>query len=259
MIQKPNYTQIPNVYFDSIMQKLNGSENLVFLAIMRKTFGWRKKKDRISYSQIMEMTGLAKSTTAVALKSLEGMGYISSEKTGQSFSYYVNIEDETVPKIEPVRKSNCTENHASTVPKIEPVSEKTVPKIGHTKERGLNKDLKKGEIENQFLIFYQNYPKKTNKTDARKTFNKLIKSGVSLDLILSKLTIYKKQIEKDQTDIKYIKNPQRFLNCLEDYEAEEEKKPVSEKKICPSCGKELTGLFCKTCFTQYNEKMEATF
>ena len=259
MIEKPNYTQIPNVYFDSIMQKLNGSENLVFLAIMRKTFGWRKKKDRISYSQIMEMTGLAKSTTAAALKSLEMMGYISSEKTGQSFSYYVNIEDETVPKIEPVRKSNCTENRTSAVPKIEPVFDETVPKIEHTKEKGLNKDLKKGENENQFMIFYQNYPKKTNKTDARKTFNKLIKSGVSLDSILSKLTIYKKQIEKDQTDIKYIKNPQRFLNCLEDYEIEEEKNPVSEKRICPACGSALSGLFCKTCFTQYNEKMEATF
>lgn len=34
---------------------------------------------------------------------------------------------------------------------------------------------------------------------------------------------------------------------------------VSEKKICPSCGSTLTGLFCKTCLTQYNEKMEATF
>lgn len=113
--------------------------------------------------------------------------------------------------------------------------------------------------DEQFLVFYQSYPKKTNKTDARKTFNKLIKSGVSLDSILSKLTIYKKQIEKDQTDIKYIKNPQRFLNCLEDYETEEEKKPVSEKRICPSCGSTLSGLFCKTCFTQYNEKMEATF
>lgn len=259
MIEKPNYTQIPNVYFDSIMQIMNGSENLVFLAIMRKTFGWRKKKDRISYSQIMEMTGLVKSTTAAALKSLEVMGYISSEKTGQSISYYVNIEGETVPKIEPVRKSNCTENHTSTVPKIEPVSEKTVPKIEHTKEMGLNKDLNKGENEDQFMIFYQNYPKKTNKTDARKTFNRLIKSGVPLHSILSKLTIYKKQIEKDQTDIKYIKNPQRFLNCLEDYETEEEKKPEAEKKTCPSCGSILSGLFCKKCKTQYNEKMEATF
>lgn len=123
----------------------------------------------------------------------------------------------------------------------------------NTKEKTQNK------TQDQFLIFYQNYPKKTNKTDARKTFIKLIKSGETLDSILSKLTIYKKQIEKDQTDIKYIKNPQRFLNCLDDYETEEEKKPVSEKRICPACGSTLSGLFCKTCFTQYNEKMEDTF
>jgi len=32
-----------------------------------------------------------------------------------------------------------------------------------------------------------------------------------------------------------------------------------EKKMCPSCGNELSGLFCKTCMIQYNEKMEATF
>ena len=32
-----------------------------------------------------------------------------------------------------------------------------------------------------------------------------------------------------------------------------------EKKMCPSCGNELTGLFCKTCMIQYNEKLEETF
>ncbi len=109
--------------------------------------------------------------------------------------------------------------------------------------------------DERFLIFYQNYPKKTNKTDARKTFNKLIKSGVSLDSILSKLTIYKKQIEKDQTDIKYIKNPQRFLNCLEDFE---EEKPQEKKEApkCPKCGKKLSALFCDNCMIQFNSQLE---
>ncbi len=110
-----------------------------------------------------------------------------------------------------------------------------------------------------FLIFYQKYPRKVGKKKARIAFNKVMKEGDTLDSILSKLKTYEKQIEINKTEEKYIKHPASFLNCLEDYEAEEEKKPVSEKKICPSCGKELTGLFCKTCFTQYNEKMEATF
>jgi phage replication O-like protein O len=147
MIQKPNYTQIPNVYFDSIMQTLNGSENLVFLAIMRKTFGWRKKKDRISYSQIMKMTGLAKSTTASSLKKLEDEGLISAERTGQNITYFVNVEETAVPKIEPVRESNCTENRTGTVPKIEPVEDKTGTKIEHTKESDINKLSKEIYIE----------------------------------------------------------------------------------------------------------------
>ena len=161
MIQKPNYTQIPNVYFDEIMSTLNGSENLVFLAIMRKTFGWRKKKDRISYSQIMKMTGIAKSTTATTIKSLEEKGLIISEKHGQSVTYYVNVEAKTVPKIVPVRKSDCTENRTGTVPKIVPVEAKTVPKIGHTKEKDINKLSKEiyDEIEKSYeLSFFEVKP-----------------------------------------------------------------------------------------------------
>ena len=63
MIEAPNYTQIPNVYLDEIMATLSGSENLVFLTIMRKTFGWHKTKDKISYSQIRQGSGISSNTT----------------------------------------------------------------------------------------------------------------------------------------------------------------------------------------------------
>jgi hypothetical protein len=33
-------------------------------------------------------------------------------------------------------------------------------------------------------------------------------------------------------------------------------KQKQEKKNCPACGKELTGLFCKHCMIQYNENLE---
>ncbi|MCK9576582.1 MAG: replication protein [Clostridia bacterium] len=90
MIKSPNYTQIPNEYFDSIMKQLNGSENIIFLAIMRKTFGCNKEKDRISYSQIMELTGIkSKETISNSLKSLETKGFITIERTGQQCFYSV--------------------------------------------------------------------------------------------------------------------------------------------------------------------------
>ena len=57
-IPQSNYTQVPNVFFDEILEGLNLAETKVLLAIMRKTFGWQKQIDRISYSQIVKMTGL---------------------------------------------------------------------------------------------------------------------------------------------------------------------------------------------------------
>ena len=108
--------------------------------------------------------------------------------------------------------------------------------------------------DERFLIFYQNYPKKVGKKQARTTFKKVIKTE-TLDSILSKLKVYKKQIEKNRTEEKYIKNPSSFLNCLEDYE---EEKPQEKKETpkCPKCGKELSALFCDNCMIQFNSKLE---
>jgi len=262
MIQKPNYTQIPNVYFDSIMQELNGSENLVFLAIMRKTFGWRKKKDRISYSQIMKMTGLAKSTTATAIKSLELKDLIVSEKKGQSVSYFVNVTDITVPKIEPVRKSNCTENRTGTVPKIEPVEEKTVPKIGHTKESNIKKLSKEIyiKIDEAYIDAYKELKKQDPKIfypAVRKRQKILLENGFTQDDIVL-------AIQEGKKDRWLVGNGFDFLTLLSEKilprlvnqaraSSPQEKK---EAPKCPKCGKELSALFCDNCMIQYNSKLE---
>src|SRR5690554_7786948 len=88
-IEKPNYTQTPNILFDEIMRDLNGAELKVILAVIRKTFGWHKERDRISYSQIIEMTGLVKSTVSISIKSLEEKGLIYVTREGQINTYSV--------------------------------------------------------------------------------------------------------------------------------------------------------------------------
>ena len=47
-----NYTQIANEFLDQ-MHKYTGETVKVFLAISRKTIGWHKLSDRISYSQLL--------------------------------------------------------------------------------------------------------------------------------------------------------------------------------------------------------------
>ena len=59
-ITEPNYTQIPNVIFDYWMNVLTPAEFKVLMCICRKTFGWHKRRDKVSLTQIMKSTGLSR-------------------------------------------------------------------------------------------------------------------------------------------------------------------------------------------------------
>lgn len=119
-----------------------------------------------------------------------------------------------------------------------------------------NNTSKKNEVDDLFDQFYASYPKKVDKTDARKVFHSLIKSGVKTDTIFAKLAIYRQKINRESTELKFIRGPARFLRTLEDYE---ESSPTSAPKPspvkkCPKCGSPMTGLSCKHCFTNFDSE-----
>lgn len=58
----PNSYQTPNYLVDVLMRLLSGNEQKCLDVTCRKTFGWQKRSDRISKSQLMELTGLSEST-----------------------------------------------------------------------------------------------------------------------------------------------------------------------------------------------------
>ncbi len=58
-IPAPNYTQIPNVVLD-LMADMSDAELRVVIAIARQTFGWHKKRDKISLSQLAKLTGMSR-------------------------------------------------------------------------------------------------------------------------------------------------------------------------------------------------------
>ncbi len=49
----PNYTQIPDDFFDALMPHLSEAELRVCLYVMRRTFGFKKASDAISISQMV--------------------------------------------------------------------------------------------------------------------------------------------------------------------------------------------------------------
>lgn len=73
---EPNYTQTPNQLFDLYMRDMGEAELRVTLAVIRKTMGYHKDRDAISYSQIMEMTGLSRTSTQAGIAAAIEHGFI---------------------------------------------------------------------------------------------------------------------------------------------------------------------------------------
>ena len=65
------HLKIANEVWDKLtMTFLTGSEFQIVLAVIRRTWGWKKKQDEISLSQFREMTGQPERTAANSLSSL---------------------------------------------------------------------------------------------------------------------------------------------------------------------------------------------
>jgi hypothetical protein len=109
--QSPNYTPVPDEIFDDLIDFLSNAELKVLLYIVRRTFGFKKLSDNISFSQLCRGittregeildrgTGLSKSTVALAVKSLTEKNIIvvrrniSKEKGFEPTTYALNFAD----------------------------------------------------------------------------------------------------------------------------------------------------------------------
>ena len=80
MTEQEGFIPIPNKVFDKYMVDLKPSEFMVLCAIIRKTWGWRKKEDKISISQLAALTKLSRQTIVNSLKFLQTQKLISTKK-----------------------------------------------------------------------------------------------------------------------------------------------------------------------------------
>ena len=100
----PNSTQIPNVLLDIIIPQANESEAKCLLYICRRTYGFHKERDRISYSQFIDGiknkdgkrldhgAGVARASVNIALKNLTASGLIKMIPTKAGNFYEINID-----------------------------------------------------------------------------------------------------------------------------------------------------------------------
>jgi phage replication O-like protein O len=88
----PNTTQVPNVILDRIMRTLAPGALKVLFAICRLTYGWGKKSDRISLSQLQEITGMSRWSVVRSLKQLDRLILVKPGSHNMASEYQLNVE-----------------------------------------------------------------------------------------------------------------------------------------------------------------------
>lgn len=100
----PNSTQIPNILLDHLLPRVSLADRMCLLYICRRTFGFHKDEDRISFSQFIDGiksrdgkvldrgTGLSRPAIAEALRYLVESGAVFVQKSRRGNTYKINLD-----------------------------------------------------------------------------------------------------------------------------------------------------------------------
>ncbi|MDD5510640.1 MAG: replication protein [Dehalococcoidales bacterium] len=88
-----SFTGVPSELLAAVVKtNFSGYEGRIFWLIVRKTFGWQKATDRISFSQFQEETEMARPHIGRAIKRLETRQIIFTTSTGYNIEYGVQTD-----------------------------------------------------------------------------------------------------------------------------------------------------------------------
>ncbi len=85
------HTRIANELLEAIMSfRFSGPQCSVLFAVVRRTYGFNKKSDKLAQSVISEMTGIAKPNVCKVIKQLKAMNVLRIDDSGFSHSIELN-------------------------------------------------------------------------------------------------------------------------------------------------------------------------
>lgn len=174
------FTKIANELFEAIIRtRLPGQELRIMLAVLRLTYGFGKKEDRISYGQLSKITNIPRSRVIEHVKSLvskKGLGSLN-HGTRQPLTFWINKDFE---QWQPSPPKETSPNH-ETIPSPNHVSN-LVPITRPTKER-------KKEEKEIIPIILPEWMEKDLWTDFQEHRKKLRKpmTGKAEEMIIKKL------------------------------------------------------------------------
>ena len=127
----PNSSQVPNVILDLVLPRISEAEARCLLYICRRTFGFHKEEDNISFSQFEHGiksrqgkqldygTGLSRPAVNTALQNLIKVGVIFVQQRSMVNRYKLNLHmdvDKVVNEINQLRE--LTRSSKSSLPKV---------------------------------------------------------------------------------------------------------------------------------------------
>ena len=211
-MNKPNYTQVSNEFLDEKMATLSGAAVKTFLVIARKTIGWHKDTDAVSYSQLKALTGFGSFTTVKkAIDELMEAGIIRVTKSKGGTTKYEPTIDTTTESVVPDtttlnvadHSTNCSGTTTQTVDTKETLKETTQKKLIYTDE---------------FQTFWTKYPNNKGKRVAFKCWNTRLKEGITAEHMTACATNYAAQLIVDKTEVQFYMHAATFLGVNKRYE-----------------------------------------
>lgn len=145
------YTAIANEILEHLsFEGLNGSEYRIINAILRKTYGYRKKTDYISLTQFEAMTHMKRSHVVRTIQSLVHKRVLMKEKGLYSFNKYWKewVVHKRVPQYTNVKSGSTQKGTKSSTQKGTHKRKKETI----TKERGKSPNPPPPEIEKKFMF-----------------------------------------------------------------------------------------------------------
>ena len=174
------YLRIANELFDAILRfGFTHRQQSVLLAVIRKTYGYGKKRDDMSASQLGELCGIARNHVTEALKDLEEMGVI--EKWDGQFGCVigVNKRHKEWRRLEdrPAKRARQVLEHSP--PSIEPPPPSIEQSAPSTAEARAPKRANPGisKFKGRFDEFWDTFAYKHSKTRAMKAWMALAGSA----------------------------------------------------------------------------------
>ena len=137
---QPNYTQIPNALLDEHMADMKEAELKVTMAIARKTFGWHKQTDRLSITQLMDLTGLSRQGVLNGIEAGLNRGTIYREAVGQSFAYSLVVNE-----VDQSTDSTSQRSRPEPVNEVDQLPPPTSQRSRPTKEKDIKETIKEKE------------------------------------------------------------------------------------------------------------------